>query len=159
MSKSHILRAAALAAVAFSMSGAHAATDTATMTVSASVAAICKVSLSSAMAFGPLDVTVTTDATKVVTASYQCTKGTAVTSFTVGGLTTGTYTNTMTSGTTADTIPFSIGWTNPAAFTGAGMSSTAAKTTVTLTGTIVNADYVNVTPASYTRDVSIAVNY
>jgi len=150
---------AVLALLALLAPGARAASDSATLAVTASVAAKCKLSLSGPMAFGALDTTSTSDATKTVTVTYQCTKGTVVTSFTVATLTSGSYTGAMTSGTSPDSIAYTIAWTDPPAFTGAGMGSTAAAQTVDLNGTILNADYLNVTPASYNQNVSIAVNY
>lgn len=159
---SKLIRTVAATALAIGASGAFAATDTATLAVTASIAAVCKVTLSGPMAFGALDPTLTTDATKSVTASYQCTKGTPVTSFTVGGSSSGTYTSPVGmagTGSNTDKIPFAIGWTTPAAFTGDGLGAAGTARTVTLNGTIANADYVTKTPDSYSTSIGIAVNY
>ncbi|MEJ5989621.1 spore coat protein U domain-containing protein [Ramlibacter sp. PS3R-8] len=153
------IRAIAAAAVALAASTTFAASDTATLNVTASVAAVCKLTLSGPMAFGALDPTSTADATATVTASYKCTKGTPVTSFTVNGVTTGTYAGTMTgAGTTPDSIAYAIAWTNPTAYTGLGLGAVTAKT-VSLGGTILNANFVNVKPDTYSGSVGVAVNY
>jgi len=157
------LRAIAAAAIAFASAAAFAATDSATLTVTATVGAKCKVTLSGPMAFGSLDPTLATDPTATATASYKCTKGTAVTSFGVNSVTAGA---TGASGTMAgaivgntDTIAYTIKWTDPVAFTGDGLGGSATAETVTLNGKILNADYVNVTPDTYTGTIGVAVNY
>ena len=153
------IRAIAAAALALAASTGFAA-DNLSLNVTASVAAVCNLTLSGPMAFGALDPTSTANATASVTASYKCTKGTAVTSFTVDGGITGTYAGSMTgAGATPDSIPYTITWTNPTAYTGGGLGSAVAAKTVSLGGTITNANYVNVKPDSYAGSVSIAVNY
>lgn len=155
------IRAIAAAALALAASSGFAASDNATLNVTASVAAVCKLTLSGDMAFGALDPTLTSNATASVTASYKCTKGTPVTSFTVNSTTTGSYSGSM-SGATAgntDAIPYTITWSNPTAYTGAGLGSTITAKSVTLNGTITNANYVNVTPDGYSGSVGVAVNY
>jgi hypothetical protein len=153
----------ALAVIALSaMPGAFAAQDTQQLAVAASISALCKLTLSTGgLNFGALDPTLTTDATASATASYQCTKGTAVTAtgFTVGGSSSGAYSGSLVSGTTTDTIPFAVAWTQPGAFSGMGFSSSATKISVSLGGTIVNADYVNKTPANYAVNIPVVVNY
>jgi hypothetical protein len=152
------VRAIAAAALAVAASSGFAA-DNLTLNVTANVAAVCNLTLSGPMAFGTLDPTSTADATASVTASYKCTKGTIVSSFTVNGGTSGSYGGTMTgAGGTPDSIGYTIGWTNPTAYTGLGLGAVAAKT-VTLSGTIPNANFVNVKPDSYAGSVGIAVNY
>ena len=155
------LRTLTAIAVVIGASSVQAASDTATLNVTASVAAVCKLTLSGPLAFGALDPTSTANGTASVTASYKCTNGTPVTSFTVNNTTTGTYNGTMAGATAGntDTIAYQVLWTNPAAFTGAGLGSGAAARTVTLNGTVLNANYVNVTPDSYSGSVGIAVNY
>ncbi|MEJ8839033.1 spore coat protein U domain-containing protein [Ramlibacter sp. AN1133] len=156
------IRAIAAAAMAFFAAGAFAGSDGSTLTVTASVGAKCKVTLSGAMAFGSLDPTLTTDPTATATASYKCTKGTAVTSFGVNSVTTGA---TGTGGTmtgalaSPDTIAYTITWTDPTAFTGDGLGAAGTAKSVTLNGKILNANYVNVKPDSYTGTIGVAVNY
>lgn len=155
------IRAIAAAALALAATSGFAASDTATLNVTASVAAVCKLTLSGDMAFGALDPTLTTNATASVTASYKCTKGTPVTSFTVNSTTTGSYAGSMAGATAGNTdaIPYTITWTNPTAYTGAGLGATITGKSVTLSGTVTNANYVNVTPDSYSGSVGVAVNY
>ncbi|MCD6078811.1 MAG: hypothetical protein K0R89_2755, partial [Ramlibacter sp.] len=57
-----------------------------------------------------------------------------------------------------DSIGYTIEWTNPTAYTGLGLGAVTAKT-VTLSGTVPNANFVNVKPDSYAGSVGIAVNY
>lgn len=168
MSKKKLVFRAFVAAVALAgaaFQGAHAATDTQNITVTASIAPLCKLALSSAtLDFSGLDVTSAADAVPLsgITASYQCTKNTTVaaTGFTVGNSSSGSYAGTLASTTTTDTIPFSISWLQPTTtFTGAGFATTAAKVSVALSGKILNADYVNKTPASYSATVPVVVNY
>jgi spore coat protein U-like protein len=155
------LRAIAAAAIAFAAASAFAGTDGTNLTVTATVGAKCKVTTTN-MAFGSLDPTLSTDATTTATASYKCTKGTAVTSFAVNSITAGaTGTTGVMSGTAGntDTSTYGIKWTNPTAFTGDGLGASGTAKSVTLNGTILNANYVNVTPDSYTGTIGVAVNY
>lgn len=155
------LQAIAAAALVLASSSGFAASDTATLSVTASVAAVCKLTLSGPMAFGALDPTVTTNKTASATATYKCTKGSTVSSFTVNSTTTGTYSGSMaglTSGNT-DTIAYGITWTNPAPYAGVGMGAGVTAGSVTLSGTVLNASYVDVTPDSYAGSVGIAINY
>lgn len=154
-------RAIAAAALAFVAAGAIAGTDSANLTVTATVGAKCKVTAGT-MAFGSLDPTLTTDATMSSTVSYKCTKGTDVTSFEVNGEAAGTTGTTGTmagTGTNTDTIAFEIKWTNPTAFTGSGLGAGGTAKSVTLNGKILNADYVDVAPDTYTGSAAVAVNY
>ena len=156
------IRAIAAAAIAFSAAGAFAGQDSSTLTVTATVGARCKVTLSGNMAFGTLDPTLTTDPQTTVTASYKCTKGTPVTSFAVNNVivgATGTGGVMTGAGAPADTIAYAITWTDPAAFTGAGLGASQASRDVVLTGKILNANYVNVKPDTYTGTIGVAVNY
>lgn len=132
------------------------AADTQSMAVSASVQGICKLTSVPAMGFGSLDPSATADATASSAVIYKCTKGTSPTSFSVGASTTGTYNGTLTSGTTADTIPYAVTWTAPST-AGTGLGTAITGTTVTLSGTILNANYVNVTAASYAQSVAIVI--
>lgn len=163
LNKSSSLRAIAAAALAFSAAGAFAATDSANLTVTATVGAKCKVTAGT-MAFGSLDPTLTTDPTATASVSYKCTKGTAVTSFAVNSITVGTTGTTGVmngTGANTDTITYEIKWTNPTAFVGEGLGNNAATATksVTLNGKILNANYVDVTPDTYTGTIGVAVNY
>jgi len=89
MTRLNLTRIAAVALFAAASSGAFAASDTATLTVTASIAAKCKLTLSGPMAFGWLDPTLSTDATTTATASYKCTKATRACASGSGAFTTG----------------------------------------------------------------------
>lgn len=161
MTRSKLTRIAAAALFAAASSAAFAAQDTATLTVTATVGAKCKLTVTD-LAFGTLDPTLATDATTTTTASYKCTKGTAVTSFAVNSITAGTTGTggTMTgTGASPDTIAYTITWTNPTAFTGDGLGASGTAKSVTLNGKILNANYVNVKPDTYTGTIGVAVNY
>ena len=145
------------AAMALAASAAMTGQDTATLAVSARIQGGCTLVTSGAMAFGDLNMASTGPESKVVNATYRCASGVVVTSFTVGGVASGPYNDAMTSGTTTDTIPYSITWTAPSSYTGTGF--TAAGQTVALTGTIANSDYITKAPGSYADSVVLAVNY
>lgn len=142
--------------VAVASSAAMTAQDTATLTVSARIQGGCTLVTSGAMAFGDLNMASTGPETKQVTATYKCAGGVIVTSFTVGGDADGSYSDAMVSAT-GQTIPYTISWTPPANYTGTGF--TAAGQAVTLTGTILNADYISKPTGSYSDSVVLAVNY
>ena len=155
------LRAIAAAALAFFAASAFAASDGANLTVTATVGAKCKVTAGT-MAFGSLDPTLTTDPTATATVTYKCTKGTAVTSFAVNSITAGATGTTGTMSAAApntDTVAYEIKWTNPTAFTGDGLGASGTAKSVTLNGKILNANYVDVTPDTYTGTIGVAVNY
>jgi spore coat protein U-like protein len=153
------LRAIAAAALVLASSSGFAATDSGSIAVSASVAAVCKLALSGGMAFGSLDPTATTDPTPIdVTATVKCTNGTAVSSVTVGGSTSGSITPSMTATLPATgSLGYKVTWTDPGAFAGVGMA-TAAKTFV-IKGEIPFANIQGANPAAYTGSVSVVVNY
>jgi uncharacterized protein (DUF2141 family) len=156
---------AATAAIAFS--GAASAADTASLSVSATVQGVCKFAATAATAMSItsptlafLDPSLTTDGKGTSTVSYRCTKNSSPT-LQVGTATTSPYNATGTnglvngSGASAVYMPFSIAWTAPSANSGAGFS--AAASTVTLTGTILNANYVDMPAGNYTASVPLSI--
>lgn len=145
------------AVLAAASSAGFTGTDSATLNVSARIQGGCVLTTSGALAFGDLNMGSTGPESKVVNATYRCASGVVVTSFTVGSSATGTYVDQMTSGTTSDTIPYTITWSVPGSYTGTGF--TAAGQTVALTGTIANADYITKAPGSYSDAVQLSVNY
>jgi spore coat protein U-like protein len=150
--------AALLAAIALPTGAAWA--DSVNMTVSATVAAGCKMTSVPAMAFGTLDQILAPNVTVPVTVSYKCTVGTTPTAFTVGGATAapaaaGTFNGTMASG--ANNMNYTIGWTGPTLSAGTGVGSAGTATSVTLTGSLLGATYANSPVGSYTQSVAIAV--
>ena len=153
------LQAIAAAALVLASSSGFAAVDSGSITVSASVAAVCKLTLSGDMAFGALSATATADPTPIdVTATVKCTNGTNVASVTVGGVTSGSITPSMTAVLPAiGSLGYKVTWTDPGAFSGAGMG-TVAKTFV-IRGEIPFANIQAATPASYLGAVPVVVNY
>lgn len=155
---------ALFAAAAFAFAGAASAADNATLAVSATVQGVCKFSsaptamsiTSPALAY--LDPTLASNGSGTSTVSYKCTKNTAPT-LSVGGTTTSPYNATGTSGlssggATPTYIPFSIGWGGLTA--GAGFA--AAASTVTLTGTVLNSDYIGAAAGTYNASVALVIN-
>lgn len=155
MNRLNIARIAAAALIAAASTAAFA--DSQTMSVTAKVNGACKLTLSGAMAFGTLDPSNAVDVPASVTATYRCTKGQAAGAFSVGAIATGAtgYAGTIGNGT--DTIPYTVKWTDPAAFTGAGFGSSAASKTVTLNGSILGTDYPNVSAGNYTGSVAVQI--
>jgi spore coat protein U-like protein len=144
------------AAVAALVASASAMADTATLTVAASVKATCKLYSGGSMDFGQLDPSTSADGTGSATITYRCTKGTAPGTFQVGSASSSPYTGTLTgSGTAAgDTIGYSVTWTGaPGAGTGFGSDSTFA-----LSGTVLNANYINKKAGSYGENVTITLS-
>jgi spore coat protein U-like protein len=131
------------------------------LSVTASIAGACTLTTSGPMAFGNLDMTSTAAETKQVTATYKCSLGYTVPAngFTVGGSSSGAYAGTMASITAGntDTIGYTIAWTEPGAYVGAGFA--VAGQQVVLTGTVPNANYISKATGSYADSVTIAINY
>jgi spore coat protein U-like protein len=152
-------RFAALCIAALACAGAHA--DNQNITVSATVSGVCKLTAVPNMSFA-LDPTSSANGSATSAIQYKCTKGTAPTTFSVGGSSNGTFNGTGATalagtGANADTIPYTITWTAPSA-QGSGFGSGSTATTVELTGTILNANYVNVQADTYSRQVAIVIN-
>ena len=158
------IRLFAAAALVGACGLAHAA-DTGSISVSAEVRGICKFTNINPLSIVTptltyLDPSSTADGTGTAVISYKCTKGYTPGTFSVGGSTTGTYTaNTATTalagaaaGNTT-TIPFTITW--GARPQGQGFSTAVD---ITLTGTILNANFVDAPADTYSRSVSLAIN-
>lgn len=172
MSKTAGLRLAAAIALAAAPALTLAA-DSATVSVTATVKAVCKLSASTySMGFGTLDPSATgsPNGTGTATIGYTCTKGTAPSSVSVGGVSNGTtgfsssssaaasaggdLASTSNSATNTDRLPYKITWTTPTT-AGTGLGATA--TTFDLTGTITYANYSTVTADSYSGAVGISI--
>ncbi|HET8745744.1 MAG TPA: spore coat protein U domain-containing protein [Ramlibacter sp.] len=164
MNRSSILRLG-IAAIALSATAAFAAppTESASLTVTAEVVKVCTLALSGDVEFGQLDVVNGSDLTRTVTATYQCTKDTAVTSFKVGGVAAaapakGNFAGSMASG--SNTMAYTIEWTDPGSFTGLGMQPVAAnQKAVDLIAKLPKANYQNAAPGSYTQTVAVTIDY
>ena len=144
-----------LAAILLGGSTGVLAADTSPLQVSAAVTGICKLVSVPAMSFS-LDPSVATAGSGSSIVTYRCTKGSAAPTITLASAGS-PYTNTLTHATDAtQTIPFSISWTNPTTG-GNGFNQTAQS--VTLTGTIANADFVDKLAGTYnTPNVTVAIN-
>lgn len=136
------------------MTGIVVLAATNTLTVNATVTGTCRFnSGTSTLDFGTLDQSLTTDPTGTASPTFWCTKGSAYTAAAGQGLNYSSK-NRMLSSTTSEFIPYSLGLA-PAAGSGSGKTTPI---TLTVTGTILNADYVNVAAASnYTDTVVITI--
>jgi spore coat protein U-like protein len=156
-----ILKGLAGVAVLASASTAFTAQEARTLAVTATIPGGCTLVLSGPMAFGTLDVSSANNETHIVNATYQCASGVPVLSFTVGGLTSGPFSGAMRglSPTNTDTIPYTISWTAPAAFTGTGFGPTGASRVVELDGLVLNQNYISKRADSYADAVVVAINF
>ena len=131
------------------------AADTNTLTVSATVLPTCKFSsATSTLAFGNLDPAALTDATASTTTAFWCTKGVTTDAITAGN---GLYFSTsrrMRGPAVTDFIPYSLTLTPDLA---ANNGPTAPRT-LTIGGTILNADYANASAGAYSDTVTLTIN-
>lgn len=143
-----------VAAAVLMMGGTGAwAADTTDVTVTASIVGTCQFTNAPTLGFGALDQTVATDATATVGLIFWCTNGQA---YVLGDETNplvgdGTFAGTLTG---AGNIPYSIAYNN---YTGNGLGA-GTPITSTLSGTIVNADYINKPVGAYTDTVTFTIN-
>jgi spore coat protein U-like protein len=142
-----------LATAAVSVSSAFAA-GTATLNVQAAVVGNCKFNTASAtMNFGSLDPANSTDASGAASLQFWCTKSAAYTITDDGGANkSGTQRRMKDAGT--NFINYSIG-----AYTASGTGNgKGSPITLNLTGSVLNADYVNATAGAYTDVVTFTIN-
>jgi spore coat protein U-like protein len=156
MNKSSIFRLAVVA-VALSASSAFAGPGDGTMAVTAKVDGVCKFVSAGTMAFGTLNQLSAADAPGSSSVVYRCTRG-VTPQFSVGGDKTGSYTTAadkrLKGTANGEFIPFTVTW-NPATVTaGTGLGNDV---TVALTGSIANADFINVSADNYNATVDIVV--
>lgn len=151
--KSHRFIAKAVAAVLLTFTaGLAAAAGSTALAVSATVSGICTFSaVSTPLAFGTIDPSLSTN--KVVTANvlYKCTKGTA----SLGVSATGGLTRTMSSTVPVDTMAYTLalsGGTQTGTGFGAGNDLT-----LVVTGTITALQYQNVSAAAYSENVTLNI--
>lgn len=148
-----ILTAMAVITAVMVSGAAMAATNT--MTVSASVVGTCRFSAAtSTLAFGALDPSSVADGAGSVNVNFWCTRGTAYSMTDDDGLNeTGVNANRMQHAVTpTEYIPYSINYA--AAGTGLGATSPI---TLTVTGAIANADYINALEGAYADTVVLTV--
>ena len=144
----------AITMIAFS--GVALAADTNTVTVTANVVGTCKFnSATSTLPFGALDPSSALDASASTTTTFWCTKNASYGITDDDGLyETGVNQNRMRNTvTTTEYIPYSISY-SPA--TGSGLGKTTP-ITLTMNGTINNADYVNAASGDYSDTVVLTI--
>lgn len=148
-----ILMAMAVITAVMVSSAAMAAVNT--MTVSASVTGTCRFSAAtSTLAFGALDPSSAAPGAGAVNVNFWCTRGTAYSMADDDGLyETGVDANRMRHAVNlVEYIPYSISYA--AAGTGLGATSPI---TLTVTGAIANADYINALEGAYADTVVLTV--
>ncbi|HYD75651.1 spore coat protein U domain-containing protein [Ramlibacter sp.] len=133
------------------------ASDTATMTVTATVVGVCKLVSVPTLDFGTLNqATAPVVNPPAVNVTYRCTKGTPPGSFKVGTLTSGPFNGVLSNGT--DTITYTINWTPPTT-AGSGLGSGVTPIDVPLIGSMPGgANYQNVSAGTYTQSVPIEIS-
>lgn len=143
------------AAAIIAMAGSAMAADTNTLTVSASVTGTCKFSTAtSTLNFGSLDPSLATNPSATATPQFWCTKGVTTDAITAGnGLHFATKRQMIAAGTSGDLIPYTL---TLAKDTNAN-AGPATPRTLTITGGILNADYINKTADSYQDTVTLTL--
>ena len=137
--------------------GAAYAADTSNMTVQATVVGSCKFNSTPTLDFVNLDPDNATNGSGSSTISFWCTKGSSytVTAGNGNNYDAGNTTRQMKGPGATDLIPYSLSL--PAAATGTGAGKSTA-ITFAVSGTVLNANYINATVGSYTDTVQMAVN-
>lgn len=139
-----------------SLAGTAMAAGTNTMTVSASVVGTCQFSAAtSTLNFGAMDPALATNATASTNTNFWCTKGVTYTMGDDSGL------NELVAGaprmqhatTLTEYIPYTLGYSGSSP-TGSGKSTPI---TLTVNGTVANADYINAEVGNYSDTVVITV--
>jgi len=138
------------------MGGVASAAGTNTLTVNATVVGTCQFNTATSTLSFTLNPSSAADAVVTTTPTFWCTAGTTVTTpvaFSQGNNYSGG-SNRMKSTTTGTFIPYSLVLT-PTSTTGAGKSTPI---NLTVTGTVVNANYINAMAANdYTDTVTITI--
>jgi len=146
-----------VACIVSAMGGVAFAGNTSTLTVNATVKGTCEFNTASSILQFTLDPSSSADAVATVAPTFWCTKGTTVTTpiATDTGLHySGTSKQMMSAANISEFIPYTIDLA-PASTTGAG-KSTPIK--LTITGTVLNSNYINALAASdYSDTVVITI--
>jgi len=136
------------------MAGSAMASGTNTLTVSASVTGTCKfVSGTSTLNFGALDPSSSSDVNGSGTTTFWCTKGTTQTLSAGNGANWDGSKRNMLDTVSSDKIPYTLTLT-PDGGTNQGPGSPR---TLTINGTILNADYISKTAGSYSDTVTLNI--
>ncbi len=150
------LMAITLVAASVAMAGSAMAAGSNTLTVQASVTGTCRFnSATSTLDFGALDPAASTNPSATATTQFWCTKGVTTDVISAGnGLHYAGGSRQMeAAGTVKDVIPYSLTLTKDAnANTGPG-----APRTLTITGGIVNANYINKVADNYSDTVVLNI--
>jgi hypothetical protein len=153
-----------LAAVAAGVLGLAAAmpavaADSATVTVNATVLGVCRfttttatVTITNGGTGSTIDPSLTGNATGNATLQYKCTRG-RTPGFTLSP-TSPTTVVCSTGACNTQSMPVSVALSGQTAGQGFGSGT---EQTVTVTGTIIQADYVNATEGAYTRNVTVSI--
>jgi len=148
MKQNRIAHAVAVVLLA-SASGAAFASDSQSLTVTATVSAVCKFVAVPALSFS-IDPSLTGNQTGSATVSYKCTNGTSPTFATGAGTLTGRTLTRVLGGTMAYDLSVA------GASAGDGFSTAAE--TMTLTATVGQAAYQDAVAGAYTETLSLTVN-
>lgn len=131
------------------------AADTSNMTVQAAVVGTCKFNSTPTLDFGSLDPASSSNGSGSSTISFWCTKGSSYTVTAGNGLNYNAGTRQMKGPGATDLMAYSLTLPGTASGTGAGKSTAI---TFAVTGSVLNANYINATVGSYTDTVQMAVN-
>lgn len=136
------------------IAGSAMASGTNTLTVTASVTGTCKfVSGTSTLNFGTLDPSLSSDVNGSGTTTFWCTKGTTQTLSANNGTNWDGSKRNMKLTTGADLIPYTLTLT-PDGSTNQGPGSPR---TLTISGTILNTDYISKAAGSYSDTVTLSI--
>ena len=157
MNNCKLARLAAVTAAA-ALTCAVASADSLNMAVTANVSGKCKMVSVPPLDFGTLDQVLAPVVTPAaVSVTYRCTKGTAPSTFTVGGFASSPFTGSLTTAG-PDTIAYTIAWPTPVNTVGGGLGALIAPVTVLLTGSMPGgANYQNVAAGPYAQTVPVAI--
>jgi len=136
--------------------GAAWAAGSNTLTVQASVGGTCKFStLTSTLDFGALDPSSAANGTGSTTTNFWCTKGVSTDTISAGNGAhyTGTK-NAMLDSVSGDVIPYTLALTKD----GLGNNGPGFPRTLTIDGTVLNADYIGKTAGNYSDTVTLTIN-
>ncbi|HEY7944651.1 MAG: spore coat U domain-containing protein [Burkholderiales bacterium] len=155
--KANKLAAALGMSVGLVATGIAFAADTSNMTVQASVVGSCKFNATPTLDFGNLDPASASNGSGSSTISFWCTKGSSYTVTAGNGINydAANSTRRMKGPGAADLMAYSL--TLPAGATGTGAGKSTA-ITFAVTGSVLNANYINATVGNYTDTVQMAVN-
>lgn len=155
--KSKLLALALVSAGLAASSAAMAASTTHTLAVSASVTGNCKFNSAgpTALAFGAIDPSSTTDATATATVTFRCTTGTTSSMTSDDGLYESGVGAPRMKDAGTNYLPYSLSLVG-AAQVGSGHGAAGDKT-LTVNGTVLVADFQNATAGAYSDTVTLTI--